>query len=237
MYEYSLLITCEHAGRRVPAAYRELFAPHAALLRTHRGWDLGALAIARVLSRELDAPLHAAAVTRLLVDLNRSVGNPTLHSEVTASLSAAELDQVLEQHYRPHRDRVMAAVAAPIAAGRRVVHIGSHSFTPELDGHVRQADVGFLFDPQRPHEVALSERWLAALQVLRPDLRLRCNYPYQGGSDGLMLALRARHDGDAYLGIELEVNQAIAEVRGPERKRLGSEIASALRTALADDRR
>ena len=39
----ALIITCEHGGNEVPAAYAPLFAGHEALLPTHRGWDAGAL--------------------------------------------------------------------------------------------------------------------------------------------------------------------------------------------------
>ena len=41
-----------------------------------------------------------------------------------------------------------------MARGRRVIHISSHSFTPELDGKVRSADVGLLYHPGRHGEAA-----------------------------------------------------------------------------------
>ena len=37
-----------------------------------------------------------------------------------------------------------------MSRGRRVIHISSHSFTPELNGKVRRADVGLLYDPGSP---------------------------------------------------------------------------------------
>ncbi len=62
-------------------------------------------------------------------------------------------ERLLVLHYQPYRDRVEALVAKAIAAGRRVVHISSHSFTPVLDGRVRNADIGLLYDPARPASV------------------------------------------------------------------------------------
>ena len=229
-----VLITCEHGGRRVPEPYRALFAPHAALLRTHRGWDIGALRVARVLATELTAPLVAATVTRLLVDLNRSPGHRTLHSEVTRDLPAQELARIVEAHYRPHRQCVEEVVDGAVHAGRRAVHIASHSFTPVLGGQVRTADVGLLYDPKRAEEADLASRWLEQLKRLRPDLRLRRNYPYLGDSDGLARTLRRRHAGPAYAGIELEVNQALLHHRGAAADQLALDLARSLQRALQE---
>ncbi len=100
-----LLLSCEHGGNQVPTAYRALFAGAAAALQSHRGWDPGALQFARQLARTLGAPLYAASTTRLLVDLNRSIGNRSLFSEFTRPLPAAERRAIVALHYRPHRDR------------------------------------------------------------------------------------------------------------------------------------
>ena len=48
---HALLITCEHGGNRVPHAYRNLFASASRLLQSHRGYDAGALALAREIAR------------------------------------------------------------------------------------------------------------------------------------------------------------------------------------------
>lgn len=212
---HALIITCEHGGCAVPALYAPLFAGHAALLQTHRGWDPGALTLARAMADAYAAPLFAATTTRLLIDLNRSIGHPQLHSELTRELPAGVRREIIALYYRPYRDAVEAAVAASIAAGQRVLHVSSHSFTPELNGVVRQADVAWLYDPKRPGECRVASQWLAALQHCRPDLTLRRNYPYQGTGDGLTSLLRKRHAPEWYVGIELEVNQRFALGSGP----------------------
>ena len=117
----ALIITCEHGGCEVPALYAPLFAGHEALLQTHRGWDPGALVLARELAGALKAPLFFATTTRLLIDLNRSIGHPQLHSEITRGLPLAMRRDIEARHYQPHRDIVEAEVARLIAAGRRVV--------------------------------------------------------------------------------------------------------------------
>lgn len=203
----AFIITCEHGGNLVPPAYAPFFAGHEALLTTHRGWDLGALPLAEELAKALNAPLFAVTTTRLLIDLNRSIGHRHLYSEATRSLPLAMRREIVEKHYRPHRDAVEGEVARQIAAGRRVVHIASHSFTPELAGVVRRADVGWLYDPRRAGEAPFALQWQSALLRLQSDLRLRRNYPYHGKEDGLTSLLRKRYSPAQYVGIELEVNQ------------------------------
>ena len=230
----TILITCEHGGNRVPAPYRKLFAKHADILPTHQGWDPGALTLAREMAAALDVPLFAATTTRLLIDLNRSIGTPRLYSEVTKALPAEARREIVAKHYRAHLEPIEAWVEAARRAGKRVVHIASHSFTPELNGQVRTADVGFLYDPARPGEVELANRWIAALRELRPELRLRRNYPYLGDSDGLTFRLRRRHPPDGYIGIELEVNQRFVLQGGRPWSRLRRSLVDSLRCALAE---
>ena len=164
-----LVITCEHAGNVVPERYRPLFVGHEHLLPTHRGWDPGALLLAREMAERFAAPLFYDETTRLLADLNRSVGSPELHSEATRHLPLRERRELLDAYYHPHRQRVDAAMAEAVASGDRVVHVASHSFTPELNGHVRTADIGMLYDPGRPGEVAFATAWIDALRARRSD--------------------------------------------------------------------
>ena len=98
-----LVITCEHGGREVPRDYAALFAGRDAVLASHRGWDAGALELARDLAAAFGAPLYAATTTRLLVDLNRSIGHRQLFSEITRPLSPAHRLEIVERYYRPHR--------------------------------------------------------------------------------------------------------------------------------------
>jgi predicted N-formylglutamate amidohydrolase len=200
-------MTCEHGGNRVPAAYAHLFRRHQRLLNSHRGYDPGSLDLARACARRLEAPLHFATATRLLVELNRSRGHRALFSTVTRSLPRDERDTLIEQHYLPYRERVEIDIACAIDAGRRAVHLSIHTFTPRLHGKVRKADVGLLYDPRRAGEAALCESIRRALAIGCANLVCRMNYPYQGKSDGFTTALRKRWPADSYVGIEIEVNQ------------------------------
>lgn len=202
------LVTCEHGGALIPRRYRKLFAGHENLLASHRGYDPGARAMARDLAAALNAPLFLSLTSRLLIDLNRSLGHPRLYSEITRAAPLAIRREICAEYYLPYRRRVENWVSTVIARGERVIHISSHSFTPELHDVVRNADVGLLYDPARVGEAALCRRWQAALRSQALALRVRRNYPYEGKSDGLAAWLRRRFSPPCYVGIELEINQA-----------------------------
>jgi predicted N-formylglutamate amidohydrolase len=230
----ALLITCEHGGNDVPPSYAPLFTPWRDLLASHRGFDAGALETARAFATATGAPLFAGTTTRLVVDLNRSIGRPGLFSEITRPLSARTREEILAAHYRPHRTAVTEAVAGMLESGRPVLHIACHSFTPRLAGVTRHCDAGFLYDPKRPAEKGFCGKWMRELACLDPDLILRCNYPYRGVADGLSTALR-RQFGENYLGIELEVSQRFA-LAGPEAlSSVNEHLTLALLRALGRD--
>lgn len=229
-----VLISCEHGGNRIPPRYRPLFAGFEAQLETHRGYDPGALALARQMARALSAPLFVSTTSRLLIDLNRSPGHPKLYSEATRNAPPEVRREILGSYYLPYRSRVEAHIADAIARGSRVIHLSSHSFTAVLDGAVRNADVGLLYDPARAGETELCRRWQAGLEAQAPALKVRRNYPYTGKSDGLTAYLRRRFPADAYVGVELEINQKHVLQGGRRWRALRGQVVAALQRAMAE---
>lgn len=228
------LVTCEHAGNRVPALYRPLFRAHEDLLLSHRGHDPGARLLARELAAALDAPIVVSTVSRLIIDLNRSPAHPSLYSEVTRLLPLSARREILQRYYLPYRARVETWIAGRIDRGGRVLHLSAHSFTPVLNGKVRNADVGLLYDPRRPAEAVFCRRWQRAMHSLAADIRVRRNYPYTGRSDGLTTWLRRRFPAESYLGIELEVNQRYPLGGDAAWRELRALLIEGLRRSMAD---
>lgn len=227
----SFLVTCEHGGNRVPAPYRRLFRGRQALLDSHRGYDPGALVMAKALAEALAAPLVTSTVSRLVIDLNRSIGHPQLWSPATRGAPRELRTSIVERHYSPYRAEVERLVRRSVSRGRRVIHVSSHSFTPVLNHEIRSADVGLLYDPRRRGEAALCARWKAALGAIAPALRVRRNYPYAGKGDGLTSALRLAFASRAYVGIELEINQQIVFAGGRQWAALRGALIDSLRRA------
>jgi len=202
-----VVITCEHGGNRIPKQFSGLFSNSRELLESHRGHDPGALDLARKLSEGLKAPLYFSAISRLLIDLNRSPHNPKRFSEMTRRLGTDEKYEIQKLHYNPYRAGVGSALLKYIGKGAQVLHLSVHTFTPVLHGKVRNADLGFLYDPARKNETSFCIFWQKVIRRLGPGLLTRRNYPYRGTSDGFTAYLRDFFPEGSYLGIELEVNQ------------------------------
>lgn len=219
-----ILLTCEHGGYELPPEAEPFFRGAEADLISHRGWDPGALELARHLNELLDAPLLFATTSRLLVELNRSTWHKRWLSNWSGRASAAQIADWKARFYTPYRQQVEAEIAS---SAQPVLHIGVHTFTRHYEGAERTVDIGLLYDPARAEERALCKRWKRELSQLRPDLTIRRNQPYTGKTDGLTTTLRKRFTSGHYLGIELEVcNDMVAPDYRPE---VGRLLASALR--------
>lgn len=230
------LVTCEHGGNRIPVAYHDMFQAYQAQLASHQGFDFGALLMAQELAAELSAPLVFATVSRLLVDLNRSIGHPRLHADVIRKLSREARQEIIHAYYQPYRDQAESLVRQGIAYHGLVLHISSHSFTPELNGKIRNADIGLLYDPAFSSEADLCERWQFALKRIAPELKVRRNYPYWGNGDGLTSWFRKHTPPGTYLGVELEINQKHVTEAGQDWTNLRTVILKSLRDTLTSRR-
>ncbi|QID19937.1 N-formylglutamate amidohydrolase [Nitrogeniibacter mangrovi] len=202
-----LVVSCEHGGNRIPVPCRKYFSGRFDLVRTHRGFDPGALEMARAVASALGAPLLASTISRLVVDLTRSVGHRQLHYDTVREAPLTVRRHIVDTYYRPYRDYAETLTTEAIAHHGRVLHLSCHSFTPELDGVVRNADIGLLYDPKRPAEKSLCLQWQEAMAQRDLRLAIRRNHPYRGDADGQLTTLRRRYSPDTYLGVELEINQ------------------------------
>lgn len=206
-----LIISCEHAGNEVPEEYRHLFEQNSEMLNTHRGIDIGALELTNVIAEKIEQELYLHTVTRLLVDLNRSVQSPTLFSEFTKGQPQNIREQIFKKYYQPHRQKVEEKIKELIEQGEQVIHLGVHTFTPVWDGKERAVDVGFLYDPTRDREQSFCRQWGKSLAERFPGICLRMNEPYRGTMDGFTTYLRRRYPSEAYVGFELEVSQRFTD--------------------------
>lgn len=205
-----LILTCEHAVNTIPYEYTALFKHQAEVLKTHRGIDIGAKAMADHLAQYLPCDFYQSAeVSRLLIDCNRSLKNKHCFSEWTHDLNMQEKNQIIERYYHSFRLPVINHINALIGEKKSVLHLSIHSFTPVLKGEKRNADIGLLYDPKRVLEKKFALEWKNQLTHETPEYRVRMNYPYLGTSDGFTQSLRKRYHEKQYIGLELESNQAL----------------------------
>ena len=202
-----LVISCEHGGNRVPARFRKLFS--ARFLSTHRGYDAGALALARDFAAATRAPLFYSTVSRLLVELNRPLGHPHIFHR---RFPERTREALLRRYYFPYWRGIENAIARAIRRGLRVLHLSVHSFTPRFRGVRRSTDVGLLFDPRRPREARLCASWRKQIKGL---VVVRYNDPYAGVHPSVVQSMREKFSARDYVGIQIEVNQRFPRRAGP----------------------
>ncbi|MDD5290308.1 MAG: N-formylglutamate amidohydrolase [Patescibacteria group bacterium] len=242
-----LIVSCEHAGNKIPKEYRNYFKLYKKILETHNALDIGAKKLAKKIARAFGAPLFLNLISRLLIDVDCSLHNkPYLFfapsdagseektnqfKEAFKDFPEIEKEQIIKKIYEKHRQKLEKQIADEIKNSRGVFHLMVHSFTPNFKGEERNADIGLLYNPALSDEAELCQKWQKILIELDSNLKVRLNYPYTGSEDGLTSNLR-RQFGEKYLGVEIEVNQKWPTGDKRKWKRLQKIIVKSLKILL-----
>lgn len=228
-----IMLTCEHGGNQIPASYRVQFKAHKDVLSTHRGLDIGVLEIAKLMQKKLKAPFIYSTISRLVVDLNRSLNNPTLFSEFMKRLPKATLQKVLAKYYFPHWVKVRKNIRILLHTEKRVVHVAVHSMTDQLNGQKRKMHLALLYNPAFKNEVGFSSSWIKELRKEFPDYIIARNKPYRGDGDGLTCEMRKENRPDNYVGLEIELNQGmLLKMNAKQKATLASGLSRSLNSAV-----
>ncbi|MCC5815297.1 MAG: N-formylglutamate amidohydrolase [Leptospira sp.] len=229
-----LLLSCEHYTNAIPKEYKYLFQNNKSILESHSGWDIGMPETIAYLEKELGINCFKASASRLIVDLNRSIRHPNLFSPFTKILTKQEKSDILNQYYHPYRDKIEKLVSNKLKQDIPVLHIALHSFTPNLNGDERNADIGILYDPKSPSELLFAKTFKNEMKKSSIDCKIRYNYPYLGIADSFPTYLRRKY-GYQYIGIELEINQKFFSRNGkilPSNLDLIQQISHSLKNIL-----
>jgi predicted N-formylglutamate amidohydrolase len=214
-----IVIICDHASNRVPAAYGDLGLPRAELER-HIAWDIGAAAISELLSRRFGAPAILSQVTRLLIDCNRNLEDPDLApafadgTEVPAnrSLSRAEREKRWRTYHQPYHQAVTDIIERKLASGCQPVVLSIHSMTPAMRGIARPWQIAVCWADDR----RLSAPMLDALRA-RPGIAVGDNQPYLLDlNEDYSVPFHAMRRGLKHLQIEFRQDE-VAEAAGQRR--------------------
>lgn len=206
------LLVCEHASRRLPEKMGTLgLSPDA--LSSHIAWDPGALAVSKLLVKNLDAALVYQRFSRLVYDCNRppeAEGAMPSVSEVfevpgNAAISAAERRARTDALYVPFRDELVDFIAARKANGRPPVLVTMHSFTPVYHGRQRDVEVGILHDTDKRLAAAMLA---VAEKTKRYDVRR--NEPY-GPADGVTHTLIEHGVKNGLLNVMIEIRNDLIQ--------------------------
>ncbi|MDH3234380.1 MAG: N-formylglutamate amidohydrolase [Alphaproteobacteria bacterium] len=200
------LLLCDHASERVPAALEHLGLDEP-VIRRHIGWDIGAAEVSRRLSHRFDAPLVLSGYSRLVIDCNRELDDPTSIPEISdgviisgnRSLHPRAIEARQAQIFHPYHNAVRAALKRFADRGHAPGIISMHSFTPVFRGDERPWHIGVLWnkDPRIP------KPFIANLQA-DSDIAVGDNEPYSGVDQyGYSISNHAEAHGFPHVLIEI----------------------------------
>jgi predicted N-formylglutamate amidohydrolase len=214
-----LVLFCDHAGRAFPKALGTLGLAHRELDQ-HIAWDIGIAGLGKRLARSLDAPFFMTAYSRLVIDCNRHLDDPTSVPQESdriavpgnRGLSAQQRRQRQDEIFRPYHAALAGEIEGRILARRVPVIVSLHSFTPVMNGFQRPWHVGVLWNNDARLPVPLMRR-LAE----EPDLVVGDNEPYSG-RDGHGYSIKVHAEALGLAHALLEIRQdLIADEVGQER--------------------
>ena len=181
-----LIILCDHAENRMPEGYGTLGLP-ASELERHIAYDIGAAAVVEQLAHILGVPAVLTRFSRLLIDPNRGLDDPTLIMRLSDGaiipgnrhLDAAEREKRIRTWFEPYHRAVTAVIDAAHAHHPHPALLSIHSFTEVWRGNIRPWQIGILWDADDRLAGPLIDRFVAEGDLLVGD-----NEPYTGKLQG-----------------------------------------------------
>jgi len=211
------LVTVDHAGRRIPRTLGTL-GLEAARIERHIGWDIGILAVSEAMSACMDAPLIAQIYSRLVIDCNRQPGRPSSIPEISetdvipGNIGLSPDDRALREatFLVPYQAAIADALEARLSAGRPVVLLAMHSFTPHYKNEARPMAAAVMWGrDDRFGRLVLEE-----MRRLRPDDLIAENLPYAVDPESdYTVPMQAERRGVAYLAVEIR-QDLISDAQG-----------------------
>ncbi len=227
-----LLLLCDHACNALPDCYGTLGLPPEQLQR-HIGYDIGAAAVTRRIAARFEAPAVLTTFSRLLIDPNRGIDDPTLVMRLSdgaivpgnACIDDHEIARRVQLYWRPYRDAVSQTIERMSSPERTPVVISVHSFTPAWKGVSRPWEIGILWDTDPRLAVPLMEALREAGFIVGD------NEPYNGALRGDTLDEEVTRRGIAGLLIEVRQDLIADEATAMV---MGDRLADVLAPVIAE---
>ena len=204
-----LLIVADHASNYIPKKYNNLGLEKKDIV-THKAYDPGVKELAINLSNKLNSQLVLGQYSRLLIDCNRDVDDPTLISVISdhklilgnKKITKQEKNYRINKMYIPYHEKIKKK----ILKNKINVIISLHSFNPIFKGKKRFLKYGILSNQDR----RLSD---LILNELRKGKNIvGDNEPYKGSLIGDTLYKHALKRGIYHSLIEIR-NDLLSNVK------------------------
>lgn len=175
----NVLLVCDHASNFIPLEYDNLgLAP--VDLQSHIAWDIGAAEVTRGISAILDAPALLARCSRLVIDTNRAIADPTLIVSCVdgiqipgnINLSPRAVQKRIKEFYIPFHASAELLVKSRIT--QHPLFVGIHTFTPVFEKQLRNLEFAVLWN----HDQRLARHLGREFKEL--GFKVGWNNPYSG---------------------------------------------------------
>ncbi len=181
-----LMVLCDHASNAFPEGYGTL-GLCARELERHIAYDIGAAAVTRRIAEAFEAPAVMTRYSRLLIDPNRGMDDPTLIMRLSdgavvpgnRDLDDVEREKRTRLYYEPYHTAIDGVIDACLASGVQPLIMSIHSFTESWKGVPRPWHVGLLWDRDDRLARPMIEAFAADGQLIVGD-----NQPYKGSLEG-----------------------------------------------------
>ena len=203
--ETPVLLVCDHASCRFPKSLGDMgLDPFAR--RCHLAVDIGAGPLTEQLAASLGVTAVLAQYSRLVMDCNRQLMDPSAHLEYgdgilvpgNRNLHQAEKDLRASTLYWPYHDALDKQVQRLSKLGPPPAFIAIHSFTPVMNGEARPWEMGVLWDTDMSLRNIFLEDFRAAGYFVGD------NEPYSGKApQDFTIDHHAEEIGLPHIGIEI----------------------------------
>lgn len=229
-----LIVVCDHASNYIPPEYGGLGLPEDQLKR-HIAYDIGVAAVTRMLARLLNVPAVLSNFSRLLIDPNRGLDDPTLVMRVSdgavipgnAKIDQAGIDARIGRFYKPYDDAVCGLIDRSLSQGVVPALLSIHSFTPSWRGTARPWHAGVLWDRDGRFALPLLDALAADKALIVGN-----NEPYTGELEGDMMNRQGSKQGLAHALLEIR-QDLIADQDGVQE--WAHRLAAGLPDLVADE--
>ena len=147
-----IIILCDHASKTIPKKYKNLGLSQKNVNK-HIGWDIGALKLAKKISKRTNSTLIYSGYSRLLVDCNRALqtkGAFIKKSEdviIPGNLEINRAEKILraKKYYFPYHNKIKSILNKKLRKKIVPIFVSIHSFTPVYLKKIRPWHIGLLY--------------------------------------------------------------------------------------------